>query len=592
MHGSTTTQTNLISLFKEQLENEATKIADKYGDSKRGNLLIWWYFIRLHGFEAAEVEPIIVDGGGELGIDVIYIDESDIVHFYQFKNPYRVDKEFPASEADKVISGLHLILNKKHHKVANESLKQKIEDIYQIVPSGYRLHIVTSGKGIAEEAKVKLDNFVEGLSASRQYFSWYPEDISVLQDQFYRRNLPAVDDPLYFVVDKGQPYQVRSGEHDCYMFHCGGDVLAKFYEKHGEQLLQQNIRVFEGNRSTNASIKQTCETDDAAHFFHFNNGVTFLCEKAEWDGFTHRLTLHKAQVVNGGQTVRVLNSVFRANTLRKEVVVPVRVITSQGNKEFANNVAVNLNNQNKVDDSFLKSNDPRVVQLAHSLASTGWYLERRENEINYMTQEEIERLEKKIGASLEERTIRLKEGTQAYAATFLRQPELAKKNPKKLFLSINDGGDFERIFNQEITAERVIYATRVKRVVNAFVEDFSKMKRRKPRLENPVEEYRGFLGSKLYDEHGEVVDQCIPQSGVFLAAIIFEEHVRIHKNCAEELVQKIESDQGWDMCRGRVYDIIQFAKDNPQIATKSWPTLLKSQQFFENVAAYLRGKSS
>ena len=66
--------------------------------------------------------------------------------------------------------------------------------------------------------------------------------------------------------------------------------------------------------------------------------------------------------------MRVLHDAYKNTVLRLEVFVPVRVITSQGDKEFGNNVAVNLNNQNKVDDSFLKSNHPRVIQLSHSLA--------------------------------------------------------------------------------------------------------------------------------------------------------------------------------------------------------------------------------
>jgi hypothetical protein len=37
--------------------------------------------------------------------------------------------------------------------------------------------------------------------------------------------------------------------------------------------------------------------------------------------------------------------------------------------------------------------------------------------------------------------------------------------------------------------------------------------------------------------------------------------------------------------------ILQFARDNPTSANKSWPTLLKSQAFFENVASYLRGRA-
>ena len=45
--------------------------------------------------------------------------------------------------------------------------------------------------------------------------------------------------------------------------------------------------------------------------------------------------------------------------------------TSSGDKDFANNVAVNQNNQNEVGTGFLRSNDKLVVQLDHALASHG-----------------------------------------------------------------------------------------------------------------------------------------------------------------------------------------------------------------------------
>ena len=75
-------------------------------------------------------------------------------------------------------------------------------------------------------------------------------------------------------------------------------------------------------------------------------------------------------------------------------------------------------------------NDPRIVQLADSLASLGWYLERREGELNANTVAECAAIEHLIGRSLEGHVITLKEGLQSYVSTFFEQPELAKKNAK------------------------------------------------------------------------------------------------------------------------------------------------------------------
>jgi hypothetical protein len=56
-------------------------------------------------------------------------------------------------------------------------------------------------------------------------------------------------------------------------------------------LLQRNIRVDQRDTATNRSIEGTCAGGDSANFLHFNNGVTFICDKADWDPFQKTLTL-------------------------------------------------------------------------------------------------------------------------------------------------------------------------------------------------------------------------------------------------------------------------------------------------------------
>lgn len=146
----------IITLFKEQLENESSSLASAHQLTHRGDYLIWWYFTRLIGLEPIQIAEIVCDGAADLGIDAIWIDDNDIVHFYSFKNPVRIEIAFPASEVDKTLMGLHTILNRSHQNIANEELKGRIEEIYQSVPSGYQLHLVTSGSGIPGEARCKL----------------------------------------------------------------------------------------------------------------------------------------------------------------------------------------------------------------------------------------------------------------------------------------------------------------------------------------------------------------------------------------------------------------------------------------------------
>lgn len=582
----------LLSLFKEQLENESSAIAAQNGLTDRGQPLIWWYFMKLHGMSPARVNEVVCDGSGDIGLDAIYIDSDDYVHFYQFKNPNNQETGFAGGDVDKVLAGLHLILQGRHKAVANLEVRARIEEIYQTVPNGYKLHLVSSGRGIPGESVEKLKAFVDELRGpTSSYFQWADEDLRYLQDAFYTRNLPTVEQPIVFELQRQAPYQVRSADHDSYLFHSLGRVLAGLYETHGEKLLQQNIRVSQGDTATNTSIKQTCSGPESANFIHYNNGVTFLCESAVWDQFVSKLTLNKAQIVNGGQTIRALYGANREGVLRDDVLVPVRVITSRGDKEFGSNVAVNLNNQNRMESSFLRSNNPRVVQLGNSLASLGWLLERREGEVRSFTETEKTAAAQRIGRPLENRVISLKDGAQAYAATYFRSPELAKKNPQKIFMGTNDGGYFERIFNDEISAEKFAIAQQIKWQVDSFVNQFMTRKRRKGRVASWKDDYREVLGSSIVDKWPDKIDQVIPQSAVFLCAILFDEHVKIKTGLPEQLIQDLSASGS-----GRIQQVLEVIIDqgvsNPEAANKSWPTLLKSQTFFELVSTFLRGRAS
>jgi hypothetical protein len=578
----------LLPLFKSQLDAECHKIATASGLADRGHWLIYWYFTRLYDFTEADVAEVMCDGGGDLGIDAIWIDDEDFVHFYQFKNPESQTKEVSAGEIDKMISGLELILRKKHKKIANPSLRARVEDIYQQVRNGYRIHVVSSGGGIPHESEIKLNALVDELRGpSSSLISWRSEPLPYLQETFYQQRLPAIEDPITFDLQR-QPYMLRSGIADSYSFHATGEHLASLYERFGEALLQRNIRIDQGNTAANRSIEATCSGSDSENFLHFNNGVTFLCDSAVFDPIQSKLTLHKAQVVNGGQTVRILHRTSRKGSIKTGVLVPLRAITNSRDKDFALNVAVNQNNQNQMGTGFLRSNDAIVVQLDHALASHGWYLERRARELATSTEDERAAIERRIGGPLDGHTIKLKEGAQAYVATFFSQPELAKKNVKKIFTSIDNGGFYERVFSAEMTAEKLIIAHQLKAHVDSFVKRFSACKRKRDKAPDWESHYESLLGNDIVRNFAEEIDQVMPQCAIFVCGTVFRDFCDFQRRDPSELPHFLGG-EGDSIIREHLCHILICAKRNKSRANKSWPALLKSNSFFERVCAYIEG---
>jgi len=452
------------------------------------------------------------------------------------------------------------------------------------------LHLVTSGIGIDNEAKTKLDAFVESLnSPSTEFFQWELEDLVLLQARFYQQNLPAIEDPIVFCLPQ-QPYIARSGGAVCYLYDSTAENLAALYLQHGEGLLQRNIRADQGLTSTNRTILASCTGEESGHFLHYNNGLSFLCENATWDPVLGTLTLQGAQVVNGGQTIRALARANKEGSLMNNVRVPLRAITSNGDKQFASNVTVNQNNQNSMKTGFLRSNHPHVVQLGNSLASLGWYLERREGELRTITADERVAIESKIGNSLDNRVITLKGGTQAYVATFYRHPEMAKKNAKKMFLGSEDGGFFDKIFSADLTADKMVIAAIVKKHVDNFVKEFKSKARKKIRQAEAEwkAEYGELLGEHLVKEFNREVEQAIPQCAIFLSATVFFEHTDLNGEDPATLPSLLDS-KGREVMQDHLAMIFKFAQENPTAADKGWPSLLKSQKFYTSVTVYMRG---
>ncbi len=581
----------LLSLFKTQLENECKNLGERLGIDDRGKQLMWWYLMEIVGLSEVDTAEAVCDGGGDLGVDSIWIDDDKVVYFFQFKNPTDAVKTFPESDVDTVISGLKLILSRQHETIANELLKERIQDIYDIVPRAYRLLLVTSGSGIptGTGSQLKLDAFIRELDPpSEDFIRWECVSLATIQDRHYSKNLPAIRDPIIF--DSVQaPYMVQSGSSRCFFFHVPAEKLATLFEQYGDGLLQRNIRISQGPTPTNRAIAAACRGNDSVNFLHYNNGVTFICDTAQYDPFQHTINLSRSQVVNGGQTVRALHGAFADGSLKTDVLVPLRVITSNGDKDFGSNVAVNQNNQNQMRTGFLRSNDPRVVQLASALAAIGWYLERREGEADTVEEAERNAIESRIGRAIEGHTIKLKEGSQAYVATFFKHPELAKKDPKKIFLSSEDGGYFERVFSHEMTGEKFVIAHQVKEFVDGFVHRFSGVKRKRSKEADGWEvDYRTFLGDAIMDQHLALVDQVVPTSAFFLCATVFREHTEIAKEDPATLPKQLRS-HGDRTLQRHLFRIFEYAQQNPVEINRSWPTLLKSNRFFNGFHSYLAG---
>lgn len=573
----------ILSLFKEQLNNQVASIVAAQSFETQGYGFAYWYLRNIGGMTDIEAKDQICDGGGDLGIDAIEIVDEKVV-FYQFKNPKSVERSIEAGEIDKMISGLELILSRKHASIANPELLSRLEEIYAFTPAGYKIVVAVSSLAeIPSDAKAKLDSFCQRNSGvAKDLFRWEFHNLENIHNRFYSANLPTLEATLDIALSR-MPYMTKVGDHETYIFDLSGEYLAKLYVEYGEGILQQNVRMFEGNKGTNLAIAKTASSaEESKDFFHFNNGISIICDSATHKPFSNELSLVRPQVVNGGQTMRILHRCYIQGSLEKDVHAVVRVITTGKDKQFASNVAVNLNNQTRVDNTFLRSNDPRIVQLLHSLSTLGYFLERRAGEIDAMLPEELQDLENKFGSPFSNHVIPLKDGMQAYVATYYGDPQLAKKDPAKIFT--DDGGSFSKILQSDLTAEKFRNAYRLSRLVSAQVDQFKRLKRKRysdetERRNTYIKEFGAFVGSEFQE-----LDLAVPQISIFGMALLFEKNKVLGGGNLEDFVDKASADST-EIWRGFIELIsVRSALGIDQ----SWPTLLKSGTFYRDAVAHLR----
>lgn len=127
------------------------------------------------------------------------------------------------------------------------------------------------------------------------------------------------------------------------------------WAKSGSNLFNLNIRNPLGRTPINGALIETL-TQEPAHFWYFNNGITVLCdsvEKAQQSMLApqHRpltLTLNNASVVNGAQTVRSVAEALAADQTAAEAQIGVRIIVTGKAEKFAKETTKATNRQNSV----------------------------------------------------------------------------------------------------------------------------------------------------------------------------------------------------------------------------------------------------
>ncbi len=270
----------------------------------------------IFGVPKDEIEDHIVDGGGDRGIDVIYIDHDNrIVNIgscktvLDFKNSH---KFFPGQEIDKIISFVDDILLHRDDILdrCNERLSFKVREIWDIFSTdaySVAVHLFSNKSTLPREARNRLSS-----SLNRHNVSLYEYGLFELSHGLVKATRPKFRKTLSG-IENASPF-AHEGRR-ALVAQISLVKLAKFLSSEtgafDERLVWQNVRYFLGiENEVNREIRSTLLNDPIQDFWFLNSGLTIVCERiiSNANG-SHPVHMVNPQIVNGCQTASVIQGV-------------------------------------------------------------------------------------------------------------------------------------------------------------------------------------------------------------------------------------------------------------------------------------------
>ena len=220
--------------------------------------------------------------------------------------------------------------------------------------------ILTNGKydGAAPESIT--------ISGKQIYFN--VRDINKLYDLSIGNSAIQLNFDEYSVKTQCLKAPIQNDEYEAYVAVVPGAILASLYERYGDRLLQQNVRVFlQFAGKINKGIRKTI--NEKPHMFlAYNNGIAATANKMTLDKSGKYIqSIDNLQIVNGGQTTASIYHTWKKDKAEIEnifVLMKLSVIKKQENfKEVVSDISHFTNTQNKVSNADFSSNNAALLEL-------------------------------------------------------------------------------------------------------------------------------------------------------------------------------------------------------------------------------------
>ncbi|MBK9169295.1 MAG: AIPR family protein [Bryobacterales bacterium] len=461
-------------ILDQVLEQQRAERASHLAATKYFELFLAEQLLKHYDLSYDEIEPGLVDGGGDGGID----------GFFVFVNGELVREDTDLSGLKKDVVIETIIFQAKteasFREKALDGITATLRDLFDLsqqltkFAGAYNKELLAAVELFRNAVKTLAPRFPK--HSFSLYYASKGVDVhpnvtrkaeqleALVKSQFQgsdcaMRFLTATD--LLALARETPRLSYQLEVTDASINTKGGVValvklreFAKFIRDEKDELrrslFEANVRDYQGATQVNEEIRRTLADKWSEDFWWLNNGITIVAgRKPTQTGKT--LTVEDPQIVNGLQTSREIFAYFRtANTDREEREILVRVISPE-TPESRDRVIKATNSQTPISPASLRATDKIQRDIEQYLRSFGLFYDRRKN------------FYKNEGKQID-RIISIPAMAQALMAVVLQKPGTARARPSSL---LKKDEDYERVFSGDFPIELFRAAIELSRLADA-----------------------------------------------------------------------------------------------------------------------------
>jgi hypothetical protein len=370
----------------EQIQREVTN--DPYYQQNfpnDGQRFVAWYLRRVMLRDPIETRDDITDGADDKQMDAVVIDDETrrvVIVQGKFIGQRNVDSG-PLREV--LSAWVRLQDLAALQKDCNDRLRQKLEAVRRAFEDEYSVdfELLTTGT-LTDAARADLNAFSLQFEDSDDFAATLElvdgELIATRLAEAEAQELPSLDHTV--TVDPTNTLVTRVANATTIVAVLPLAECLKLPGITDGRLFRKNVRQSLGaSNKVNRALRATINGERVRDFFFYHNGITALCDRAEFNQDRTKLSLKGLSVVNGCQSLSTIYSASERvrSTEAKEGAILFRFYEIP-DRALADRISINTNSQTAVKPRDLRSNDKVMVGLKRAFEARypdGFFIRQR-----------------------------------------------------------------------------------------------------------------------------------------------------------------------------------------------------------------------